>query len=333
MSLLDNGLSRRRFLHIVASAAAISPLNAYSPHAAESQSPVIWRGTALGALASIELYHDSPTVAKTLIDQSLIELERLEKIFSLYRSDSALSMLNRNGLILAPPTDLLNLLSMCVTYHDLTHGAFDPSVQPLWDLYASHFSVPDPDPERPDESRIQLALSRVGLTKIVLASDRIALAPGMGLTLNGIAQGYITDRVTDLLRAGGVEHVLIDLGELRLIGRRPDRRRWRVGLEDPDHPGGVAQTLEVEDCAIATSGGYGFHFDASAKFTHLFDPHTGRSPKLYKSVSVVSPTATAADALSTAFATMPVEEISRVLVTVGDCKAYMTSVDGAKRSL
>ncbi|RTL84347.1 MAG: FAD:protein FMN transferase [Hyphomicrobiales bacterium] len=332
MSLLNNCLSRRRFLHIVASSPAMCPLNSYSQHFVESQTPVIWRGTALGALASIELYHNSPAVAKNLIKQSLTELERLEKIFSLYRTESALSTLNRNGLLLAPPTDLLKLLSMCVTYHVLTHGAFDPSVQPLWELYASHFSVPDPDPDGPDESHIQLALSRVGLTKIVLASDRIVLAPGMGLTLNGIAQGYITDRVTDLLRAGGVEHVLVDLGEMRLIGR-PKRRLWRVGLEDPDHPGNVAQTLEVEDCAIATSGGYGFHFDSRSKFTHLFDPHTGRSPKFYKSVSVVSPTATAADALSTAFATMPLEEIKRVLSTVGDSKAYLTSADGSKQSL
>ncbi len=328
MSSVRPYFSRRRFLHIVAAAAAFT-----HSKSAVATAPIVWRGTALGALASIELYHNDPGVASRLIERSTKELDRLERIFSLYRAASSLSMLNRVGFLDLPPTDLVQLLSISLAYYRLTDGAFDPSVQVLWDLYSSHFSAPEPDPNGPAESHIQAALSRVGYSKTTIDADRVGLAPGMALTLNGIAQGYATDRVTDLLRSEGVEHALVDLGEMRLVGRHPDHRRWVVGVEDANHPVRISQTLELENCAVATSGGYGFRFEESGRFTHLFDPRTGRSPQLYKSVSVVSATATAADALSTAFSSMRVEEIRRVLDRIKGCKVYLTFADDTKQSL
>lgn len=317
--------SRRRFIHIAACAAGFDVMGARASHA--KQAPAVWRGTALGAVASIEIYHLDTTLARSLVQRSVEELERLEKIFSLYRPDSALSRLNRNGSIDNPPPDLLALLSTSQGYHELTEGAFDPTVQPLWDLYARHFSSENPDPEGPKEERLKEALSRVGCAKIAVDEDRIGLTSGTTLTLNGIAQGYVTDRVVELVRAEGVEHSLVDLGEIRLIGQRPDGRYWEVGLEDPDRPGAKYRTLEIENCAVATSGGYGFRFDQAGRFTHLFDPRTGKSPQLYKSISVVAPTATAADALSTAFSFMEIDAINRTLGKIGEGAAYVTSRD------
>lgn len=316
-------LSRRRFIRITACAAGFGLIDARA-----TQAPAFWRGTALGALACLEIYHPDATRAQSLVQRSVDELERLERIFSLYRPESALSTLNREGAINHPPPDLVVLLSTSLRYHKETEGAFDPTVQPLWDLYSRHFSSVNPDPNGPSDAHLKDALSRIGCAKISLDESRIALASGTTLTLNGIAQGYITDRVTDLLRAEGVEHSLIDLGEIRLIGTRPDRRRWAVGLEDPDHPGATGRTLEIENCAVATSGGYGFRFDPEGPFTHLFDPRTGMSPQLYESVSVVAPTATAADALSTAFSSMEIDAIKRTLGKIGVAQAYVTSRDG-----
>jgi FAD:protein FMN transferase len=217
---------------------------------------------------------------------------------------------------------------MSLGYHAITDGAFDPTVQPLWDLYARHFWAENPDPCGPGEQLLEDALSRVGCGRISIAEDRIALAPGTTITLNGIARGYITDRVTELLKAEGVEHSLVNLGEIRLIGRRLDGRGWLVGLEDPDRPGTTARTLEIENCAVATSGGYGCRFDRAGRFTHLFDPATGKSPQIYKSVSVVSQTATAADALSTAFSSMEPGAIERVLQRIDGTRAYLAASDG-----
>lgn len=324
MSKIQAVLSRRRFIRIAASAVGLVT----SDFAVAQRAAEIWRGTALGALASIELQGVDPSTARRLIASCVGELERLERMFSLYRADSFLSLLNRAGSLDLPPLDLVSLLSICQGYNSLTEGAFDPTVQPLWELYAQHFSRPNPNPEGPAEERMREAAARVGFARIKIGSDRIALDPGTALTLNGVAQGYVTDRVTELLRAEGVRHTLVDLGEIRAMGRRADGRRWAVGLEDADHPGAIAQTLEVDNCAVATSGGYGFRFDAAGRFNHLFEPKTGKSPSLYKSVTVIAPTATAADALSTAFCLMDVEKIQRVLGKMQGCEALLTFANG-----
>ena len=135
----------------------------------------------------------------------------------------------------------------------------------------------------------------------------------MGITLNGIGQGYITDRVADLLLASGMEQALIDMGETRTLGGRPDGGAWLVGLENPRSPGRVDETVPLRDRAIATSGGYGTQFDAAGRFNHIFDPHSGETSRLFLSVSVIAPSATMADALSTAFSLMPLEETKRVI--------------------
>src|SRR6185369_2921964 len=102
-------LSRRRFLAITAATGALAAVSARAEPAAEP-APVEWRGTALGAQASLRLYHPDRAEAWRLVAECVAELERLEGVFSLYRPDSALSRLNRAGALDAPPFDLVVLL-------------------------------------------------------------------------------------------------------------------------------------------------------------------------------------------------------------------------------
>ena len=124
----------------------------------------------------------------------------------------------------------------------------------------------------------------------------------MSVTLNGIGEGYVTDRVVDLLRAGGVEHAMVDMGEIYALGTHPMGQPWSVGLEDPRAPEYIDQRIPLADRAVATSGGYGTMFDPAGQFNHLFEPRTGRTSWRWLSVSVEAATTTEADALSTAFA-------------------------------
>src|SRR3546814_9849588 len=85
-----------------------------------------------------------------------------------------------------------SLLNEGIHYSRLTDGAFDPSVQPLWQLYAGHFLQPDADPAGPDADALCRTLARIGYRAIYADAARIQLQrPGMAITLNGIAQGYI----------------------------------------------------------------------------------------------------------------------------------------------
>ncbi len=323
---------RRRFIQIAASAAG---LGWHAAHAAPDAGPPVhtWHGVALGADASLQLYHPDQKEAHRLIAACLAEVARLEKIFSLYREDSAIRRLNRDGNLDDPPIELVDLLSTSQRIAQTTSGAFDPTVQPLWELYARHFTAPNADPAGPPAAAIRAARDRLGISAIEVEAGRIRfLKPEMAITLNGIAQGYITDRIVELLRANGMKHALADMGEIRALGSRPEGSPWSVGLEDPVLPGHIATTIDLDNRAVSTSGGYGLHFDAAGRFNHIFDPRTGDTSENFLSVSVIADAATLADALSTAFSVMSLPDVRATSTALG-VQAYVTAIDGSRLGL
>lgn len=325
-------MSRRRFIGITAAAAGLPllPLR----HANAAAGLAIWRGTALGAPATLQIHHQNAREAEQLLKLSVRELRRLEAMFSLYRDDSALVEMNRRGVMVAPPWELVDLLEQCGRYVAATGGRFDPTVQPLWDVYARHFAKPDAAPSGPPASAIEEARRLVGWEHVLVKPDRIVLGRrGMALTLNGIAQGYVTDRVADLLRAAGISRSLIDLGEARALGSHPGGRPWLIGLADPVHPERIVEELELVDGALATSAPYGFRFDPQGHFNHLFEPSSGGSADRYDSVSVQTRRATEADALSTAFSFLSPGEMRRILHALGGGRAYVTTREGSRLTL
>jgi thiamine biosynthesis lipoprotein len=309
-------LTRRRFIAITAAAGGL-PLLPIASARADSRLRV-WSGTALGCDATLQIHHPDAATADRLIAASLAEVERLEQIMSLYRPDSALSRLNREGVLEDPPIDLVRALSESRRYGAISGGAFDVTVQPLWDLYADHFSRPGASPDGPPDDAIAAAVARVGQDALDVDPSRLRFArPGMGVTLNGIGQGYITDRVVELLRADGIEHALVDMGKTRAIGGHPAGGPWSVGLEDPRAPGAIAERIPLIDRAVATAGGYGTLFDEAGRFNHIFEPWSGRTSWRWLSVSVEAATATESNALSNAFALMPAEATAPIVRALG----------------
>ena len=232
-------------------------------------------------------------------------------------------------MLVAPPPDMVRLLGAAQHAAALTGGLFDVTVQPLWALYRNHAAAGAPDPNGPPRAAVEAALALVDQRRLLVSPDRIALLErGMAVTLNGIAQGYITDRIVELLRRAGVTQTLVDLGETRAIGGHPAGRPWQAALEDPEAPGRVWGEVNLVDRALATSGDGGFVFDAAGRFTHLLDPRTGGSPRRHRAVSVVAPDATLADALSTAFSLMPEEDVAATLRQLPGVEAHVLRHDG-----
>ncbi|KRR21463.1 thiamine biosynthesis protein ApbE [Bradyrhizobium lablabi] len=321
-------LTRRRMIAITATALGSAFVSA--ARVARASEPVRWHGSALGAQVSMEVYHPDRAEAERLARACLTEVRRMEQQFSLYRPDSAICTLNRTGILVSPDPDMVALLKDALFFSDLSGGAFDPTVQPLWRLYADHFASESPDPDGPSPEKLAEALSRVGRNGLQVGTDRIALARrGAAITLNGIAQGFATDRVAEKLRKAGLSTTLVDIGEIRAIGSRPEGAPWRIGLADPDRPGALTETIDLVDRAVATTAGAGFRFDAAGRFTHLFDPKTGLSPSRYRTVSVVAPSATEADALSTAFSMMDISRIRDIVGSRPNVEARMVDSNGA----
>lgn len=330
MTNTDRALSRRRTLQIAGAAAGMSlPLagavaGATGPKAARYS----WRGVVLGAAATITVLHPDRAAARATIDASLAEIRRLEDIFSLYRSHSVLTRLNDKGVVRTPPPELVELLSLSARIHAASDRAFDPTIQTLWTLYTAHFGQVGHAPQGPAQRDIDRALDHVGFARVAFDSSVVRLEPGMALTLNGIAQGYVADRVAALMRSRGVAHALVNLGELAAIGSKPGGRPWRVGIADPDKPGRARHVVPLADRALATSGDYGTTFDAAGKRGHILDPRSGVPVRHHRSVSVVAPSAALADGLSTALFASPEKRARRILTNFPAARAVVMRTDG-----
>lgn len=320
-------LSRRRLIQISAAAAGLAVVP-FGTGAQPQARLVTWRGTMLGAVATMKIHHEDASEAERLIASACAEARRLERLFSLYLSDSALVELNRTGVLVDPAIELVDLLRTAVHYAALTGGAFDPTVQPLWRLYAGHFSRPDANPNGPSHDEVRATLAQVGYRRIEISRDRIAMPRGFAVTLNGIAQGYVTDKVVDHLRSQGVVHSLVDMGETRAIGARPDGKPWEIGIAYPSAADRIASIVPVVDRAVSTSGSYGFEFDPAGRFNHLFDPATGGCASRYRSVTAVARTATAADAMSTAFSLMAEPQVRSLLAPAGIERVLLVDARG-----
>ncbi|MFB2530635.1 FAD:protein FMN transferase [Paracoccus sp. p4-l81] len=278
-------MNRRRFLTVTA---GLGLLPALRGAWAAPPATTVWRGTALGSGAVIAMVHPE---AERMIAIARAEIDRLEGIFSLYRADSALARLNRDGRLDAPPFELLECLGLCGAVHQASGGRFDPTVQPLWAAHAEAWAKGAP----PDPAVLAAARALTGWRDVAVSESAVVLArPGMALTLNGVAQGVIADRVADRLRAEGLADVLVDTGEIRALGGERGTDGWPVTLS-----GGPR--LILSDRALATSAPLGTAFDPAGQVGHILNPASGLpAGPVWRAVSISAPRAGLADALSTA---------------------------------
>lgn len=292
-------INRRRAITILAGAAAL-PAFGVLANTTNIANVAQWRGIALGAQGHIVLDHPDGAV---LIKRAVDEIRRLEKIFSLYQENSQLSHLNANGFLNNPALELVELLSICSGLHARTKGAFDPTIQGLWALYAQEHSKN----KTPSASQIANAMGITGWHHLDFSSRKISFdKKGVMLTLNGIAQGYIADKVTAIFKEQGVENVLVNTGEISALGGSKSNDFWPVKLGDSN-----GKKLQLRNESVATSAPLGTTFDTTQTTSHILDPRTGAPNAKWDQVSVISKTAAIADGLSTAFCLMNRAEIEK----------------------
>jgi thiamine biosynthesis lipoprotein len=252
---------------------------------------------ALGTTVSVSVRHADAQVARLAIADALASVQRVDRLMSIYDPDSQVFRLNRDGVLARPDLSLLAVLRHARALSQLSGGAFDITVQPLWQASRRALDAGRLASER--ERRDACAL--VGWNLVDASIERVVLRkPGMRITLNGLAQGYAADLALRALRARGIMHALLDTGEFASSGDAGGRP-WQLGVPDPRAPGRMAAAVRVEGRCVATSGDYEMAFSPDRLHHHIFDPASGDSPPELASVTVLAPSGIEADGLSTAF--------------------------------
>jgi thiamine biosynthesis lipoprotein len=255
---------------------------------------------AMGTLVSVTAIHASRDTIEEAVGRAFAEMDRLVSLLSRFERSSAVSVLNQQGHLADVPPELSRIIANALDCHRTSRGAFDITVQPLVDLFKDNLKGSRSTGPRADQ--VVEVLARVGSRYLTASPKAIRFErEGMGVTLDGIAKGYIVDTIAAVLKRHRIKNYLINAGgDIRTAGTKEERQPWTVAVQDPSKQGRFPDRIRVRDAAVATSGGYERCFDAEGTIHHIVDCDTGRSPSRSASVTVLAPTAMTADALATA---------------------------------
>lgn len=282
----------------------------------------------MGTVVTVTMVHPDRDAAREMVLSSFSEMARLEDILSRHRTDTALGQLNATGRLAEAPADLLQVLGQAQVYSRMSDGAFDVTTAPLLDLYERSFA----SGEAPTHDEIQSAVALVDYRGVRVEGAGVSFAdPRMSVTLDGIAKGYIVDRTIDVLVSRGAERVLVDAGgDMSAGGPGSLEEPWTVSIQDPADSRAFVDLVRLGGECIATSGDYMSSFTEDRSFHHIVDPRTGYSPPHSASVSVVAPTAMAADALSTAVLVLGPEAGADLLRRVDGAEGVIVAKSGER---
>jgi len=257
---------------------------------------------SMGSFLSITAIHPSRDEAQHAIGLAFDEVDRLSKLLSRHDGSTPLSHLNRTGTLPQGQMEVVEVVARSLYHHKQTGGAFDITVKPALDLYQERFAAG----RKPSEAEIAALLPRIGSEHIRFGEGKVSFArEGMGITLDGIAPGYIVDRISELLTRNGVANHLINCsGDIRTSGTATKGKPWTVAIQDPAKQKNYPEIVKMGTGAICTSGDYELFYDKEKLFNHIINGRTGHSPIQSTSVTVKAQSVMDADALSTALFVM-----------------------------
>ena len=292
----------------------------------------------MSTLVTITVFDRSPAHAQKAIDAAFDRIDAVVQLLDRHQVDSEVSQLAASSQPLRVSPETWRLLTVAKAMGERTGGAFDVTVGPLCALWKECAQAK----RLPTKEALGQALAKVGSEGIILddATQTAALGkPGMTIDLGALAKGYVVDQAIAALRANGIESALVNAGgDMRMIGPRPGARGWRIGVQDPRDPDSaraLLMTLEVQACAVATSGNYQRFFEIDGKrYSHIVDPRTGEPCSRVPSVTIVSrKDAMTADMWATAASVLAPQEALKLIDADDALEALLIAIDGDKVSL
>jgi Membrane-associated lipoprotein involved in thiamine biosynthesis len=249
---------------------------------------------------TISVIDSNETHALEVIDRAFDRMYYVDILMNNYDNKSELSLLNEEGVVNNADSELIYVINRSVYYSEVSGGAFDISIQPVLDLWASKYS-PGGTYQDPTHEEINETLMLVNYSAIMIEGDNITLGTDMRITLGGVAKGYAADLAIESMINDGISSGFVNAGgDGRYIGTKPDGSQWRIGLQNPEKSEDAVTIINVENMAVATSGNYERYFNDTARVSHIADPRTGYPSQNLISATIIAASAMDADAFATA---------------------------------
>lgn len=266
----------------------------------------------MGTEFRIVLYAADSLQAQRAAEAAFARIDTLNAHLSDYLPESELNRLSAtagSGQPVPVSDDLWRVLISAQQFSRATQGAFDVTVGPLtklWRYAIRRNTLPPADELAAAQQAVGYQALRLDETTQTATLDK----PGMRLDLGGIAKGFAADEALAVLQSFGLHQALVDAGgDLRLGGAPPDTPGWEVEIATVDSAGQLVQAVHfLANAAVAASGDRYRYVEADGvRYSHLLDPRTGMGVTHAHLVTVIAPTATAADALASALSVMGAE--------------------------
>jgi thiamine biosynthesis lipoprotein len=286
----------------------------------------------LHTLVEIKVYGDNPAGA---VNAAFNEIERVNRLLNNYDPESEVSLINKtaglNEVPVSPET--LEALMGAQYYGKLTGGALDITIGPLLELWGFLKETPSLETDRPSSKELDKIRQIVDYNLIRLDAIRgkaMLLKPGMRIDAGSFTKGYAVDRAADLLKKAGIKQALITAGgTIMALGKKPGGKSWQVGIRHPRRQGKLIGSVPLEDQAISTSGDYErFYQFKDRRICHIIDPRSGQPIEAVQSISVITPSAMASDALSTALFVLGPKEGFALVNNLPDTEVLVVDQEG-----
>ncbi|MCB5251872.1 MAG: FAD:protein FMN transferase [Candidatus Cloacimonadaceae bacterium] len=234
------------------------------------------------------------------IEKTFKLIQDLETKLNEYSSDSMITQINSSSeehFDMDP--DLYELLVIADSLWQMTDGAFDPTIKPVWDLWG--FGTEEP--AIPDSLLIKAELNKVDFSRIKYDKKQLYKPQGMQITFGALAKGYILDKALDYMKQRGLLRGFVNSrSSMTFFGYNISPL---VYIQHPRKDDDSIASFKANNLSIGTSGDYQQFFeDGGQRYHHILDAHNGLPVRNIFSVSVVTEKAAWADGLSTALFTM-----------------------------
>lgn len=265
----------------------------------------------MGNRFEITVAHSDAYTAETCIDAAIAEISRIEQLLTTFKDSSQTNQVNAMAGIKPVQVDkeVFDLVYRSKKISHITQGAFDISYgsidKAFWNFDTNMKSLPDAE-------NAKRSIRLINYNNIILDEKESTIflkEKGMRIGFGGIGKGYAADRARQVLIEKGISKAVVNAaGDLITLGTQPNGQLWTVGIADPATKYYPFSQLAISNKAVATSGNYEkFVIIDGRKYSHTIDPKTGFPVSGIKSVTIISPSAELADAMTTPVMVMGVK--------------------------